>query len=154
MFRRPPRSTLFPYTTLFRSASKRVHHRGRALVRPNEEAVLDEKILANRHIKEWRRLLKLGPVIRIFCHADDLHPFVFHLEALTNRVFARPIFCRHRSIDDRDRWCVFVIVAREFAAGHDWDSDRVENPGSEFCICTRLRSSNPVPAMSTKLSAT
>src|SRR2546430_17486863 len=29
MIRRPPRSTLFPYTTLFRSAGKRVGHRPR-----------------------------------------------------------------------------------------------------------------------------
>src|SRR3989442_11953125 len=28
MIRRPPRSTLFPYTTLFRSALPRRHHRG------------------------------------------------------------------------------------------------------------------------------
>src|SRR2546422_2803116 len=27
MIRRPPRSTLFPYTTLFRSRSEAVHHR-------------------------------------------------------------------------------------------------------------------------------
>src|SRR2546429_7327490 len=28
MIRRPPRSTLFPYTTLFRSPRRRPHHRG------------------------------------------------------------------------------------------------------------------------------
>src|SRR3712207_8027325 len=28
MMRRPPRSTLFPYTTLFRSVRRRHHHRG------------------------------------------------------------------------------------------------------------------------------
>src|SRR5690349_23058654 len=35
MIRRPPRSTLFPYTTLFRSAGRR---RGRVLPRPGREA--------------------------------------------------------------------------------------------------------------------
>ena len=94
-----------------------------ALLRPDDEAVLDDKILANRHIKKWCRLLKLGPVVRIFCHAHDLHPFVFHLEALTDQVFSRPIFCRHRLIDDRDRWRVFVIVASEFPAGDNRDAD-------------------------------
>src|SRR5256885_2987573 len=29
MIRRPPRSTLFPYTTLFRSRVQALHHRGR-----------------------------------------------------------------------------------------------------------------------------
>src|SRR2546422_7286798 len=29
MIRRPPRSTLFPYTTLFRSAAQRIHADGR-----------------------------------------------------------------------------------------------------------------------------
>src|SRR5690349_22538498 len=31
MIRRPPRSTLFPYTTLFRSAARRAHRLGAAL---------------------------------------------------------------------------------------------------------------------------
>src|SRR2546427_3531177 len=31
MIRRPPRSTLFPYTTLFRSALLRPHHAARAI---------------------------------------------------------------------------------------------------------------------------
>src|SRR2546429_6681898 len=34
MIRRPPRSTLFPYTTLFRSRLDRVLRRGGALLRP------------------------------------------------------------------------------------------------------------------------
>src|SRR2546427_9558828 len=33
MIRRPPRSTLFPYTTLFRSLAKRRSHRGHLSVR-------------------------------------------------------------------------------------------------------------------------
>src|SRR3712207_6974266 len=40
MIRRPPRSTLFPYTTLFRSARKSRAQRGsqRSRVRPHEHA--------------------------------------------------------------------------------------------------------------------
>src|SRR5256885_11947687 len=34
MIRRPPRSTLFPYTTLFRSPSRRPRPRGRSLPAP------------------------------------------------------------------------------------------------------------------------
>src|SRR5476649_3048633 len=33
MIRRPPRSTLFPYTTLFRSSTRRARERARACVR-------------------------------------------------------------------------------------------------------------------------
>src|SRR2546430_6287562 len=39
MIRRPPRSTLFPYTTLFRSAQ---HLRGRLGTLGHDEAVVDE----------------------------------------------------------------------------------------------------------------
>src|SRR3712207_7234848 len=38
MIRRPPRSTLFPYTTLFRSDQKRPHVRQRERRRPEERA--------------------------------------------------------------------------------------------------------------------
>src|SRR2546427_8722891 len=34
MIRRPPRSTLFPYTTLFRSSRLRTRHRQRPYLRP------------------------------------------------------------------------------------------------------------------------
>src|SRR5687768_18241210 len=43
MIRRPPRSTLFPYTTLFRSAEKReerLHDRVRFIALVGEEAVV------------------------------------------------------------------------------------------------------------------
>src|SRR2546427_8349575 len=36
MIRRPPRSTLFPYTTLFRSPRRVGHRHGRAVVVPHE----------------------------------------------------------------------------------------------------------------------
>src|SRR5690348_17585474 len=38
MIRRPPRSTLFPYTTLFRSHVKRAYEAHRALVREKADA--------------------------------------------------------------------------------------------------------------------
>src|SRR3712207_9072938 len=50
MIRRPPRSTLFPYTTLFRSMGDAVRHRPRTLVgdpdgarRPEPEAALGRR---------------------------------------------------------------------------------------------------------------
>src|SRR6266699_7196911 len=38
MIRRPPRSTLFPYTTLFRSMAGRHRHGGRGLGMPGDRA--------------------------------------------------------------------------------------------------------------------
>src|SRR3712207_9090275 len=43
MIRRPPRSTLFPYTTLFRSGVERRHHLARVAVLPEGVAVVGEK---------------------------------------------------------------------------------------------------------------
>src|SRR5437764_6232740 len=41
MIRRPPRSTLFPYTTLFRSPPPRRHHRRHGAVRPRVRTAAD-----------------------------------------------------------------------------------------------------------------
>src|SRR3712207_8402808 len=47
MIRRPPRSTLFPYTTLFRSASRPpVHDSAVAMVRPSSNAGTRSSIVA------------------------------------------------------------------------------------------------------------
>src|SRR6266542_6428076 len=43
MIRRPPRSTLFPYTTLFRSRLPRAHRRGRRLDRRRDHGRRDRK---------------------------------------------------------------------------------------------------------------
>src|SRR3712207_8872054 len=45
MIRRPPRSTLFPYTTLFRSAAHILHRYGGLLKRPGNGALLDPRRL-------------------------------------------------------------------------------------------------------------
>src|SRR3989442_14687877 len=42
MIRRPPRSTLFPYTTLFRSLLGRVGHHGHDHLVEDREAALDD----------------------------------------------------------------------------------------------------------------
>src|SRR3712207_8295527 len=52
MIRRPPRSTLFPYTTLFRSAAYRVGHDGVVLRRDRQQV---EQQPAALHPTEDRR---------------------------------------------------------------------------------------------------
>src|SRR2546429_4202036 len=46
MIRRPPRSTLFPYTTLFRSPATRPHHRVRRGGRSRDCCIQSEATLA------------------------------------------------------------------------------------------------------------
>src|SRR6266540_4223285 len=56
MIRRPPRSTLFPYTTLFRSRDRQRSLRGRALL----EDLLRGRALRLGHVREdLGRLLRL-----------------------------------------------------------------------------------------------
>src|SRR2546429_10006240 len=57
MIRRPPRSTLFPYTTLFRSLLRDGDHAGgiRSVVRLREPEAADH--LARRHLREPAPLL-------------------------------------------------------------------------------------------------
>src|SRR5687768_17638551 len=64
MIRRPPRSTLFPYTTLFRSVGHLLHH---VEVMPVVTA-----ILVNRHLRadEYRRLD--SPFYRSEEHTSEL----------------------------------------------------------------------------------
>src|SRR5260221_7420137 len=54
MIRRPPRSTLFPYTTLFRSASERRHE--------------------ERHQLAARDALRRGPELQMESQQQDQHP--------------------------------------------------------------------------------
>src|SRR5690348_18052189 len=56
MIRRPPRSTLFPYTTLFRSAAPRDHHLGRAAAQVNERPLAPPGVAAGRAEEAQRRL--------------------------------------------------------------------------------------------------
>src|SRR2546430_5494980 len=51
MIRRPPRSTLFPYTTLFRSRGRHRGHRGSELLR----GALERVRLESHHRREVRR---------------------------------------------------------------------------------------------------
>src|SRR5256885_4221975 len=54
MIRRPPRSTLFPYTTLFRSGGKLSRTRARVSFRPFDESPIHEVVRADGESKEIR----------------------------------------------------------------------------------------------------
>src|SRR2546422_9177992 len=77
MIRRPPRSTLFPYTTLFRSRSARRE--------PHTSAF---------HLKltfgggDWLRLLILSAIMPNFSRTPSLLPFGEAEFASTNMLFA------------------------------------------------------------------
>src|SRR3989449_7135858 len=61
MIRRPPRSTLFPYTTLFRSVPDAAHEALRDLVRAREAAKRDQLRARNRLTKFLLRHGKRPP---------------------------------------------------------------------------------------------
>src|SRR5688572_32229720 len=69
MLRRPPRSTLFPYTTLFRSAPAR--HRGnlQRRVRVVDVGVVAQKV--GRH-KRHRRVFRRAERVRSEEHTSEL----------------------------------------------------------------------------------
>src|SRR2546426_2014003 len=56
MIRRPPRSTLFPYTTLFRSHRRKVAREAARSVLPNATEV---KIVVSGNARAWRTMLEL-----------------------------------------------------------------------------------------------
>src|SRR5256885_7047565 len=61
MIRRPPRSTLFPYTTLFRSVTEKAVERcRRRLIEAQEEGVWDQEMRPDRGALSRARL-KLRP---------------------------------------------------------------------------------------------
>src|SRR3712207_7453880 len=69
MIRRPPRSTLFPYTTLFRSQHQPVHH---ARVRAGEVAG-DAAAEGDAHQVEARQPLALGHRAQLLGQRSEEH---------------------------------------------------------------------------------
>src|SRR5256884_7831050 len=78
MIRRPPRSTLFPYTTLFRSVNagllsfdragvnqpvgQRIQHRVVRRIRDEQKWIVDEVRVVNRvpRVEQWCLMLDMG----------------------------------------------------------------------------------------------
>src|SRR5205823_11004314 len=59
MIRRPPRSTLFPYTTLFRSLRKRVSHTDKPIARGSGAAHPGKICRSEEHTSELQSLAYL-----------------------------------------------------------------------------------------------
>src|SRR3989449_3491400 len=70
MIRRPPRSTLFPYTTLFRSKLKLFPLADRVAIRPMEETETMKR--SEEHTSELQSRLHL--VCRLLLEKKKLHP--------------------------------------------------------------------------------
>src|SRR5438034_5222959 len=69
MIRRPPRSTLFPYTTLFRSLKLPRRHLQRAVVDADDDVVLANACLLGNRDRKSTRLNSSHTVISyaVFC---------------------------------------------------------------------------------------
>src|SRR5256885_9979841 len=99
MIRRPPRSTLFPYTTLFRSLSQ-VGVRGQSVERPRK------RLPARRH-KEWN-LVKIDALIDVARSVPDVADFNAALSRQLDRkstrlnsshlVISYAVFCLKKKI--------------------------------------------------------
>src|SRR3712207_6985853 len=85
MIRRPPRSTLFPYTTLFRSAS-------RVLAEPQHERVAGQRSV--REIEDPRSAVLRAAVVRLV-EPEDLAVPVERSEEHTSELQSRQyLVCR------------------------------------------------------------
>src|SRR3712207_8483022 len=88
MIRRPPRSTLFPYTTLFRSAE-------RVLWRERDR--VEEPVDASPAPLELRRhRLDLCRVVRV--HLEDVNRSEEHTSELQSRHISYAVFCLKKKI--------------------------------------------------------
>src|SRR3712207_8575118 len=100
MIRRPPRSTLFPYTTLFRSAIRGGHQRrGRRVL---------------RHLRDGDR--RAGPVRRVRGGAADLHSRIrMRSEEHTSELQSRQyLVCRLLLEKKKYNYILLIIVLYSF----------------------------------------
>src|SRR2546426_4045279 len=72
MIRRPPRSTLFPYTTLFRSRLRRRRLHGDRRQRGHDRVV--ERLQRQRHLEQqWQASLRALPKRQLRCVRSEEH---------------------------------------------------------------------------------
>src|SRR5258708_28001217 len=85
MIRRPPRSTLFPYTTLFRSETSRHVAQVRSAYDPGDVRCCGERWYKSSRRREDRKSTRLNSSHQIISYA------VFFLKKKKNQDFARPL---------------------------------------------------------------
>src|SRR5438132_5989290 len=69
MLRRPPRSTLFPYTTLFRSAAVQLGPRPRAAVRTGRRPHRGQQLLNRQNYPQDRKSTRLNSSHTVISYA-------------------------------------------------------------------------------------
>src|SRR4051794_41739208 len=91
MIRRPPRSPLFPYTTLFRSACSRRPDRVRQLLPPCRPP-------QGRHRSE-EHTSELQSPVHLVCRLllEKKKPTITSLRAASQPLHATNVVCRHRT---------------------------------------------------------
>src|SRR2546430_5735196 len=90
MIRRPPRSTLFPYTTLFRSRRDGAFRAGRREIRPLLQHVVDLHVQCNR---EGLDVVFHNSIMEILAYSCRASPGITRLGDAT-RVAAREAVAR------------------------------------------------------------
>src|SRR2546430_2705546 len=91
MIRRPPRSTLFPYTTLFRSLPRAVPYRSRAALRlaalPGALGPLREPHVLGAAVVGWRQVPPLErPLLAVILAERQREPRLHQLAPQVERV--------------------------------------------------------------------
>src|SRR3712207_8798848 len=93
MIRRPPRSTLFPYTTLFRSPGSPLPDRPR--IRPRPDSIVDPFVLPDEGVGEVFRIdrVRIGPrpVHALPARSSELERSEEHTSELQSRQY---LVCR------------------------------------------------------------
>src|SRR5256884_9064210 len=111
MIRRPPRSTLFPYTTLFRSKVYRIRKdvRGRGRRRRGAAQIVVVVVEGRERARESRG--KLGAVARLIGHER------LGVEVRASLKIRGGKLKRRRSVDQAARYQQITVIARRGAHG-------------------------------------
>src|SRR5258707_11862077 len=82
MIRRPPRSTLFPYTTLFRSMHKCIAHHQKAIAEARDRS----DTIDPSHLNQWKLLFTDRKSTRLNSSHANISYAVFCLKKKTSSV--------------------------------------------------------------------
>src|SRR2546430_3612652 len=148
MIRRPPRSTLFPYTTLFRSVPGFHRHRVRRSIRRRGDSPLPHPFIERRYF--ILDLLHVQPgLVRVQLHAPvkllfrRRQPCHFRLRFRQGQVVRRElVFCRGLLLDQSLQ--PFVILLQPVALGLGF-CQVAGNPRRSVCSPPCLRCAQIVP---------